>query len=221
MAPAVSAPPAGPAMQRKALPGRGFCACQEAAGHGAGLQIDFPLLCTRDEAISIIAPSSAGLSVSNVTVPSLNTRRHRRARATVSCNWSDAELASIPCAFSTAEGMLDRVSVGVERVLVTGASGGVGSAVVQLCKRRRAQVAAVCSPAKAPAVRALGADQTVDRDADVVSELGEVCIDVVIDLVAGRQWPRLLKVLRRGGRYNSLAGSRRPACRAADCLRRL
>jgi NADPH:quinone reductase-like Zn-dependent oxidoreductase len=48
-------------------------------------------------------------------------------------------------------------------------------------------VAAVCSPAKAPAVRALGADQTVDRDADVVSELGEDCIDVVIDLVAGRQ----------------------------------
>lgn len=56
----------------------------------------------------------------------------------VSCNWSDAELASTPCAFSTAEGMLDRASVGAERILVTDASGGVGSAVVQLCKRRRA-----------------------------------------------------------------------------------
>jgi Xaa-Pro aminopeptidase len=37
-------------MQRKALRGRGFCAYQEAVGHGAGLQIEFPLLCTRDEA---------------------------------------------------------------------------------------------------------------------------------------------------------------------------
>ena len=39
----------------------------------------------------------------------------------VDCDWSDAELASIPCAYSTAEGMLHRAAVGAERVLVTGA----------------------------------------------------------------------------------------------------
>ena len=42
----------------------------------------------------------------------------------VNCNWSDAELASVPCAFSTAENMLHRASVDAETVLVTGASGG-------------------------------------------------------------------------------------------------
>ena len=54
----------------------------------------------------------------------------------VNCDWTDAELASIPCAYSTAENMLHRAHVGAERVLITGASGGVGSAAVQLAKRR-------------------------------------------------------------------------------------
>src|SRR5918996_3105437 len=61
----------------------------------------------------------------------------------VESDWSDAELASIPCAYSTAEGLLHRPQVGAERVLVTGASGGVGSAAVQLAKRRGARVTAV------------------------------------------------------------------------------
>ena len=77
----------------------------------------------------------------------------------VACDWSDAELASIPCAYSTAEGMLHRANVGEEQVLITGASGGVGSAAVQLCKRRGAQVTAVCGRSKFDEVLALGADQ--------------------------------------------------------------
>lgn len=52
----------------------------------------------------------------------------------VSCDWEDVELAAIPRAYSTAEGMLHRASVGAESVLITGASGGVSSAVVQLAK---------------------------------------------------------------------------------------
>ena len=119
----------------------------------------------------------------------------------VACDWSDAELASIPCAYSTAENMLHRAQVGAERVLVTGASGGVGSAAVQLAKRRGATVTAVASAAKADEVRALGADRVVDRNSDLVAELGEGSIDVVVDLVAGEQWPSFLDVLRRGGRY--------------------
>lgn len=119
----------------------------------------------------------------------------------VESGWSDAELASIPCAYSTAEGLLHRAGLGAERVLVTGASGGVGSAAVQLAKRRGAQVTAVCGPDKADAVRALGAERTLTRDADPVEALGAESIDVVIDLVGGPQWPRLLDVLVRGGRY--------------------
>ena len=119
----------------------------------------------------------------------------------VECDWSDAELASIPCAYSTAENMLHRASVGRERVLVTGASGGVGSAAVQLAKRRGAHVIAVAGAGKAAAVRAIGADEVVDRHADLVSAIGRDSIDAVIDLVAGSSWSRLLDALRRGGRY--------------------
>lgn len=52
-------------------------------------------------------------------------------------NWTDIELASVPCAYSTAEGMIQRAKVNEkDRVLITGASGGVGSAAVQLAKCR-------------------------------------------------------------------------------------
>ncbi|WP_323776548.1 alcohol dehydrogenase family protein, partial [Leisingera sp.] len=119
----------------------------------------------------------------------------------VNCDWSDAELASIPCAYSTAENMLHRVGLGAETVLISGASGGVGSAAVQLAKRRGATVIALSSAAKADEVLALGADRVVDRNTDLRAELGEGSIDVVIDLVAGEQWPAFMDVLRRGGRY--------------------
>jgi NADPH:quinone reductase-like Zn-dependent oxidoreductase len=119
----------------------------------------------------------------------------------VECDWSDIELASIPCAYSTAEGMLHRAGVGAERVLITGASGGVGSAAVQLAKRRGAEVIAVASLAKADELSAIGADRVIDRNADLVAVLGRDSVDVVVDLVAGPGWPALLEVLRRGGRY--------------------
>ena len=121
----------------------------------------------------------------------------------VQCDWTNAELASIPCAYSTAENMLHRTKVDAERILISGASGGVGSAAVQLAKRRGAEVIALASPTKATDVEALGADQVLDRNANIVEELGSGSIDVVIDLVAGDQWPSFLDVLKRGGRYTT------------------
>lgn len=119
----------------------------------------------------------------------------------VQTDLSDAELAAVPCAFSTAENMLHRAGVGDERVLVTGASGGVGSAVIELAKRRGAHVVALCSRSKTDEVQALGADEVLDRGADLVAALGAASVDVVLDLVAGEQWPAFLDVLRKGGRY--------------------
>lgn len=119
----------------------------------------------------------------------------------IQSDMSDIELASFPCAYTTAEGMLDRANVGAETLLITGASGGVGSAAVQLAKRRGARVIAIASSAKADDVRSLGADKVIDRDSNLVTELGECSVDVVVDLVAGPQWPQLLEVLKRGGRY--------------------
>ena len=94
---------------------------------------------------------------------------------------SDVELASFPCAFSTAEGMIQRAELGAERVLITGASGGVGSAAVQLAKRRGAHVTAVTSPAKVADLKALGADAIIGREDAVPAE----AFDVVLDLVGG------------------------------------
>lgn len=130
----------------------------------------------------------------------------------VRCDWSDAELASVPCAYSTAENMLHRAGVGAERVLVTGASGGVGSAAVQLAKRRGAEVIALCGAAKADEVRALGADRIVERGADLVGALGRNAVDVVIDMVGGPGFATLLDVLRLGGRYAIAGAIAGPIC---------
>jgi NADPH:quinone reductase-like Zn-dependent oxidoreductase len=125
----------------------------------------------------------------------------------VDCDWSDVELATLPCAYSTAELTLHRANLQAgETVLITGASGGVGSAAVQLAKRRGATVIAVAGDSKAEQVRALGADRVVPRGASLLETVGRECVDVVIDLTAGPAFPELLDVLRRGGRY-AVAGA--------------
>lgn len=135
------------------------------------------------------------------------TRVAARHAYRVESNLSDLELASFPCSYSTAENMLTRAAVkSGETVLVTGASGGVGSAAVQLASARGARVVAVTSASKADKLKALGADQTLDRDADYLSALGAGQVDAVIDLVAGPKWPSLLDVLRPGARY-AVAGA--------------
>ena len=122
----------------------------------------------------------------------------------VDCAWTDAELGTIPCAYGTAENMLHRAMVaGGEHVLVAGASGGVGSAAVQLAKRRGAVVTAIAGQSKLEKVRAIGADQVVARGDDIVGFLGEKAVDVVVDNVAGPCFGGMLKVLKRGGRYVS------------------
>lgn len=120
---------------------------------------------------------------------------------------SDVELASFPCSYSTAENMIVRAGIGAgERVLVTGASGGVGSAAVQLLAARGARPIAVTSPAKRADLEALGAETTLTREDDPVEALGAESVDAVIDLVGGPGFPRLLDVLRRRGRY-AVAGA--------------
>lgn len=115
---------------------------------------------------------------------------------------SDVELASFPCSYSTAENLLTKVRVCEQDwVFVTGASGGVGSAVIQLAKARGAKVIAQTSQAKAEEVITIGADRVVFRDSDLLQELGKNRVNVVIDLVGGTQWPILLELLKPEGRY--------------------
>ena len=140
----------------------------------------------------------------------------------VDCDWSDVELATIPCSYGAAENMVHRASPAAgEQVLVTGASGGVGSAAVQLVKRRGATVIADDSyrfmrlqPDTTPGDRelreewlrqlhAIGADRVIETGEDMADLLGEKSVDVVIDNVAGPSFDGLLRALKRGGRYAS------------------
>ena len=120
---------------------------------------------------------------------------------------SDTELATFCCAYITGEHMLRRARVSAgERVLVTGASGGVGSGVIQLCRARGAIPYAVVGAGKEDAVRLIGAEGTITRGEgsliDAVSQVTEEApIDVVIDTVAGPMLPDLIEVLRPQGRY--------------------
>jgi len=122
----------------------------------------------------------------------------------VDCDWRDAELGTIPCAYGTAENMLHRAKVSRDdHVLVAGASGGVGSAVVQLAKRRGAAVTAIAGREKLAQVRSIDADRVIARGDDIVACLGEKSVDVVVDNVAGPAFGAMLKVLKRGGKYAS------------------
>lgn len=116
---------------------------------------------------------------------------------------SDAELATFSCSYSTAEGMLTRANVTkADTVLVPGASGGVGGALVQLAKRRGARVIAMASEAKHPEVAELGPDRILPRTPDNLrAALGDERITVVADVVGGPYWPTLIAILERGGRY--------------------
>ena len=119
----------------------------------------------------------------------------------INCKWSDVELASIPCSYSTAEGLLHRVKLGAEKIFINGASGGVGSAVIQLAKIRKAHITAQCSSSKINEIKKIGANKVVSRESDLIKELGKNKYDVVIDLVAGENWNQLLEILKFGGRY--------------------
>jgi NADPH:quinone reductase-like Zn-dependent oxidoreductase len=141
---------------------------------------------------------------------------------TIESDWSDIQLATIPCSYGTAETMLHRAAVGEgDRVLVTGASGGVGSAAVQLAKRRGAYVVAEdiyhfrhvrdLPEPDASRVRdqwldqlhAAGADRVVDEGDDIAAVLGHQSVDVVVDNVGGPAFASLIEALARGGRYAS------------------
>ena len=130
-----------------------------------------------------------------VAVPAANA-------VAIDSSLSDAELATFPTAYLTAEHMLARARVAAgERVLITGASGGVGSALVQLAALRGATVIAMVGPGKEAAARDLGAARVVPRDtADLSAALGGV-VDVAADVVGGAGFPGVLAALRPGGRY--------------------
>ena len=131
---------------------------------------------------------------------------HRNVGA-VDCDLTDAELATFSCSYSTAEGMLARAEVGCrDTVLITGASGGVGSALIQLAKRRGAKVVGLASEAKHGRLAELGADALLPRAPDdlagaLMAATGSETVTVVADVVGGEGFGAVIDRLARDGRY--------------------
>lgn len=120
----------------------------------------------------------------------------------IESSYSDIELASFPCSYSTAENLLTKSNVKKnETVLISGASGGVGSAAIQLAHARGANVIAITSSSKFEKIKALGTSKVISRDENIIEALGKNSIDVVIDLVGGSSWENFLEVLKPKGRY--------------------
>ncbi len=112
---------------------------------------------------------------------------------------SDAQLACLPTACGTALGMITRAHcVAGERVLVTGASGGVGMAAIQLLVDLGCEVVARTSAAHRELIAGLNVAEVSVRDVDDLSEVSHV--DVVVDVVGGAEFAGLVDRLRNGGR---------------------
>ncbi|MEL7000915.1 MAG: zinc-binding dehydrogenase, partial [Pseudomonadota bacterium] len=135
------------------------------------------------------------------------TKTDQRNVAVIESDLSDAELATFSCSYTTAEGMLTRANVGADDVvLVTGASGGVGSALIQLAKRRGATVVGLASEAKHKMLAPFGADALLGRTpedlpAALQAAIGRPDVTVVADIVGGDYYPKLIEAIARGGHY--------------------
>jgi NADPH:quinone reductase-like Zn-dependent oxidoreductase len=116
---------------------------------------------------------------------------------------ADAELAALGmCSYQTAYHMMTAAGVKAgERILVTGASGGVGTALIQLCRIVGATPYALSQADKADALLALGAEAVMDRNdmadftARVLELTGGEPIDAVMDLVGGEMTDRFIDTM--------------------------
>lgn len=118
----------------------------------------------------------------------------------------DAETAALPLVGLTAlQALRDRAELQPgERLLIKGASGGVGSAAIQLGKALGAHVTAVASAASLEHCLALGADRAIDYRVTDPADL-DARFDVILDCYGGSSYPRYARRLRRGGRLVSIA----------------
>ncbi len=170
------------------------------------VMVDFSIYNRTDDSladIDYIGHGRDGGYAEYTTVPSDHAHQ-------VKTDLPDAELATFSCAYLTGEHMLDRARVTAgENVLITGAGGGVGSGLIQLCRARGAVPFAVTSQGKGERLREIGAEDLIFRDnarsffESVREVMGERPVDVVADLVAGPLFNDLLRLLRPEGRYTT------------------
>ena len=115
-------------------------------------------------------------------------------------NLTYAEAAALSFGGTTALDFLRRGKLqSGERVLINGASGGVGSAAVQLAKHFGAHVTGVCSTANMEWVKSLGANHVIDYTQEDFTQNGET-YDVIVDTVGTARFLRSKDSLKEGGR---------------------
>ncbi|MGH8828048.1 MAG: NAD(P)-dependent alcohol dehydrogenase [Jiangellaceae bacterium] len=115
-------------------------------------------------------------------------------------NLTFEQAAAVPISASTAlQAVRDQGQVQPgQKVLVIGASGGVGTYAVQLAKAFGAEVTGVCSTAKVDLVRSIGADHVIDYTRDDFAETGQR-YDVILDIGGNRSLSHLRRALIREG----------------------
>ncbi|MCC7326061.1 MAG: NAD(P)-dependent alcohol dehydrogenase [Burkholderiales bacterium] len=128
--------------------------------------------------------------------------------ATIPDSLDFAEAAALPVAAGTAvQALINVASVAAgQRVLVTGAAGGVGHFAVQVAKHRQAWVAGVCSTRNVDFVRLLGADEVQDYTRQDFTR-GDGRFDIVFDAACASSFAAVRQVLAPAGIYISTAGS--------------
>ncbi|WP_158852384.1 NAD(P)-dependent alcohol dehydrogenase [Saccharothrix deserti] len=134
----------------------------------------------------------------------------REGRVTAKpANLTPEQAAAVPIAgFTALQAVRDRGRVRAgQKVLVTGASGCVGTYAVQLAKHYGAEVTAVCSAAKATMVRELGADHVLDYAAGPLTANG---FDVVLDIYGNTPLRTIKRLLKPGGTVALVGGTGGP-----------
>jgi NADPH:quinone reductase-like Zn-dependent oxidoreductase len=133
--------------------------------------------------------------------------REPRAVALKPANITFEQAASVPIAAITAlQGVRDKGKVQPgQKVLINGASGGVGTFAVQIAKSFGADVTGVCSTRNLDMVRSLGADHVIDYTKEDFTK-GDQRYDVILDNVANRSLSECRRVLNPDGRYVLIGG---------------
>jgi NADPH:quinone reductase-like Zn-dependent oxidoreductase len=116
-------------------------------------------------------------------------------------NMTYEEAATVPYGALTALNLLKKVTIQRgQKVLINGASGGIGSAAVQLAKHYGAEVTGVCSTPRLELVKSLGADQVIDYTQEDFTQNGET-YDLIFDILGKSSFARCKRSLTPNGRY--------------------
>lgn len=116
-------------------------------------------------------------------------------------NMTAEEAACIPYGAITALNILKKADIrSGQKVLVNGASGGIGSAAVQLAKHYGAEVTGVCATPRLEFVRSLGADKVIDHTKEDFTERDET-YDLIFDILGKSSFARCKNSLKKNGRY--------------------